>query len=86
MELYPGLVVGELPLRFRMVFVSMRLPGSDFLDEAVFVFDAPVEALRRQNTEFRLRHVEPTAVFGRVMPLEPLGETACFCRGEGGIQ
>jgi hypothetical protein len=38
-----------------MVIVSMPGPGGDLQDEAVFILDALIQALRRQNPERRHR-------------------------------
>ena len=46
------------------------LPGAHFSLERLGVGDAPVEALAGQHGEFRFGHVKPTAVLGRVVPLE----------------
>ena len=75
-----------MPIRLGVVFVAVVLPGGDFLDQSVFVGDTSIEALARENAEFRLCHIQPTAVPGRVVPLEPLDEAACFGGGEGLVQ
>jgi len=58
-----------LPVRFGVVFVAAVLPGGDFLDQGVLVGDAPIETLRRQDAELGFSHVQPTAVFGRIVPV-----------------
>jgi hypothetical protein len=45
------------------------LPCGDFADQGLFVGDAAVQALGRENAEFGFGDVEPTAVLRRVMPL-----------------
>jgi len=35
----------------------------------VLVGDAPIETLRRQDAELGFSHVQPTAVFGRIVPV-----------------
>ena len=40
------------------------------------VGNAAGEALAGQHAEFAFSHVQPTAVLGRVVPLEPLDEAA----------
>src|SRR6476646_12243257 len=77
---------GELPVCLGVVLVAVLLPGGDFLDQRLLVGDPPIEALARQDTEFRFGHIQPTAVLGRVMPFEPLDETACLGGGEGLIE
>ena len=74
LQLNAGVGCGELPVRFGVVLVAAVLPGGDFSDEGLLVGNAPVEALRRQGAEFGFSHVQPTAMFGRVVPLEPLDQ------------
>jgi len=69
-----------------LVVVAAVLPGGDFLDQGVLVGDAPIETLRRQDAELGFSHVQPTAVFGRIVPLEPLHEPACLGGGEGFVE
>jgi hypothetical protein len=62
----------EVPIGLGVIGVAVVLPGGDFLDEGLFVGNAAVEALGRQDPEFRLGQIEPTAVLWRVMPFESL--------------
>ena len=39
-----------------------------------------------QNTQFKLGHIEPTAVFGRVVKLQLSLDSPCFLRREGLVQ
>ena len=45
-------------------------------EEGVAFGDAPVEALGGQNGQLRLRHVEPAAMLGRIVPFETLDQAA----------
>ena len=69
-----------------MVLVSMALPSGDFFFQSRFVGNASAQAWARQNGEFGFGHVEPTSMFGRVMPFEPIGEAARYGRGEGRVE
>src|SRR4051794_39751188 len=88
LQLDPGVGCGELPISLGMLLVADLLPGIHFLDQGLLVGDTSVETLRGQDAEFGFCHIEPTAVFGRVVPLEPLDEAACLRGGrsldEGG--
>ena len=53
---------GELPVGLCVVGIALALPGGDFVDEGLFIGNAAVEALGRQDAEFGLRQIEPTAV------------------------
>jgi hypothetical protein len=76
----------EVPVGLGVVGVTVLLPGGDFLDESLFVGDAAVEALGRQNAEFRLRQIEPAAVLGGVVPFEAFDQPAGFGGREGFIK
>src|SRR3954467_11436936 len=69
-----------------MLLVADLLPGIHFLDQGLLVGDTSVETLRGQDAEFGFCHIEPTAVFGRVVPLEPLDEAACLCGGKSLVE
>src|ERR1019366_6235836 len=73
---------GELPIGLGVVGVAIILPSCDFVDQGLFIRDAAIEALGRKDSEFGLRHVEPTAVLWRVVPFEtrspPLNRTTYF--------
>ncbi len=71
-------------LTWRLLRLSCQTATS--LDERRFIRNAAVEALDRQNAEFGLRHVEPTAVLWRVMPFEPLAQPSRFGGGEGRVK
>jgi hypothetical protein len=68
------------------MFVSMVSSSGDFLFQGLLVGDAAAEALAGQSGEFGFGHIEPASVFGRVVPFEPLCQTARFGRGEGRLE
>jgi hypothetical protein len=68
------------------MFVSVFLPGVDFADKGWLVGNSAGETLGRKDAEFGFGHVEPASVFGRVMPFEPLDETARFGGGKGRVE
>jgi hypothetical protein len=59
------------------------LPGGEFGAQCLEVLDAPVQALPGQHRELDLGDVEPRAVFGGVVDLEPLRERERLGRLEG---
>jgi hypothetical protein len=64
-----------LPVCPCVIGISVVFPCGDFLDEGLFVWDAAIETLSGEDTEFGFREIEPTAVPGRVVPFEnPLPE------------
>jgi hypothetical protein len=71
-----------VPIGFDMFFVSAVLPGGDLFNQGQLVGDTPIETLARQHAQFGFSHVQPTAVFGGVVPLELLDEPTCFGAGK----
>ena len=76
----------ELPVGLGVVGISVVFPGGDFGDEGLLVGDAAVEALGRQDAEFRLRQVEPTAVLWSVVPFEALDQPPGFSGRKGFVE
>src|SRR5271156_4895705 len=68
------------------MLVSMGLPSGDLSFEGWLVGNAAIQALSGHDGEFGFGHVEPASVFGRVMPLETLGEAASFLGGESRVE
>jgi len=66
--------------------IAVALPGSDFVDESVFVGNAAVEALGGKDAKLGFRQIEPTAVLGCVVPFEPLDQPSGFGRRESLIK
>ena len=59
-----------MPIGLGVVGIAFVLTCGDFLDEGLFVGNPAVEALGRQDTEFGLRQIKPTAVLWSVVPFE----------------
>src|SRR5262245_11132046 len=60
----------EAPVDRSGVRIAPRLPGRHLADEGCRGADAPVQTLATQHAELEFRHVQPTAMFGRVMKLQ----------------
>ncbi len=71
----------EVPVGLGAVGITVVLPGGDFLDEGLLVGNPAVEALGRQDAEFGLRQIKPTAMLWSVVPFEALDQPPGF---EGG--
>jgi hypothetical protein len=82
LQLHPGVLRREPPAHLGLRSVSTLLPRSDFRPQECHFVDTPVEALTGKDAQFRLRHVQPTAMLGRVVNLQSLPQSSCFCRGE----
>jgi len=72
----------EVPIGLGVIGIAVLLPSGDFLDEDLFVGDAAIEALGREDAEFRLRQIEPAAVLWRVMPFESLTSRLASAAGK----
>ena len=64
----------EVPIGLGVSGIAIVLPGGDFLDQGLFVGNASVEALGRQDAEFGFGEIEPAAVLGGVVPFEALDQ------------
>jgi len=53
--------------------VALLLPRPDLILQHSGITDTPIQALPTQHTQFDFGPVEPTAVLGRVVELEPFG-------------
>ncbi len=73
-ELHAGVGGGELPIHSTLGAVAGVLPGGYLRPQRLLLTDPSVQALAAQHRQFRLRHVEPTAMLGRVMDLQPLDQ------------
>jgi resolvase-like protein len=78
LELDASVRRGELPVNFHLLRVAGMLPGGDFRPHCLDVGDAPVQALSLQYSQFELSHVQPTAVFRRVMNLQFVDQAPCL--------
>src|SRR5258708_2883577 len=66
---------GEVPVCLGVVGISVLLPGGDFVDEGLFVWNSAVEALGREDADLGLCQIEPAAVLWGVMPFEALNQS-----------
>jgi hypothetical protein len=86
LQFYAGIGGGEVPIGFDMFLIAAVLPGGDFLSQGRLVGDASIETLTRQDAQFGFSHVQPTAVFGGVVPFEPLNGSAGLGGGKGFVE
>ena len=52
-----------MPAGSRVFLVSINFSGGDCIGQRPFVGNAPIKALRRQDTEIGFSHVQPTSMF-----------------------
>lgn len=83
MELPPGVLGSKPPIDGGSGGVAFPLQSLDFTAESGLVGDAPPEAGASQHAKLNLSHVQPTAVFGCVMELQPFHDAPGLSRGKG---
>ena len=77
---------GEVPIGLSVIGISVAGPSGDFLDESLFVRDAAVEALGRQDAQFGFRQIKPTSMLWSVVPFEALDQSPCFGGRKGFVE
>src|SRR5262245_50927589 len=77
---------GEAPVDAASRGVAPLLPGGYFGVEGGLVREAPVEALAAEDAQFDLGDVEPAAVLGGVVDLQPLRQPLRLGGWEGLVQ
>ncbi len=60
---------GERPINAASFSVALALPSVDFAARGRPVHQPSPETLTVQDTDFNLRHVQPTCMLGRVVKL-----------------
>src|SRR5829696_6462030 len=86
LELDPRLLCAEAPVYGTLVGVTLGFPRTHFLGKRLLVGDAPIQTLASEHRELDLGHVQPRAVLGGVVDLQPFQQTPSFTRGERLIQ
>ncbi len=76
----------EVPIGLGVVGIALVLPSSDFLDQGLFVGNPAIEALGRQDAEFGLCQIKPTAMLWSVVPFEALDQVPGFSSREGFVE
>src|SRR5215471_7343278 len=66
--------------------IALTLPSTDLGDEAVRVWEAPIQALAAQHADLDLDHIEPAGVFGGVVEFGFLKDAVSFGRREGFVE
>ena len=86
MEFGSGVLGVEPPVDGGPGGVALGDQGLDFPPEGGFVGEPLLEAAARQYAELDFRHIQPTAVLGGVVKLQPLGDAPGRRRWEGLVQ
>lgn len=72
MKLNARILRSEAPVNSRFVFVASLFISFDLSFESLFVRDAATQTLPRQDAQFDLSHIKPTAMLGREVKLQLL--------------
>ena len=86
MKFGSGVLGVEPPVDGGLGGVALLLQSLDFLPEGLLVGKPLFEARAGQNAELYLRHVQPTAVLGGVVELQPFGDPPGLGSREGLVQ
>ena len=73
---------GEAPVHRGSVGVAPLLPCGDLGAQRLLIGDAPIEALALKDAELDLRDVQPTAVLGGVVEIQPTEDVLGLCGRE----
>ena len=86
MEFGYGILGGETPVDDGLGLFALPLQGTDIVVEAVLVRVPLSQAAAGYDAELNLRHIQPTAMLGRVVKLQPPGYAPCLRRRERLVQ
>lgn len=85
-ELDAGVMSCELPVSDGVIFVARLDPRGDLAHQVGFIWDTPIQTLRRENGKFGFRHVEPASMLWRVVPFEAFDEATRLGRRERSVE
>jgi hypothetical protein len=72
LQLAPRIFGRKAPFDLGAGGIARFFPLLDFSRERLFLSDAPVQALATQDAQLDFRHIQPTAMLGRVVKLQSL--------------
>jgi len=84
-QLHSGICGGERPVHSFGTVVSISFPCCDFGLHGCHLSDPAIETLPFEYAQFDLCDIEPTAVLGRVVNIQSLGQPHGFFRLESFI-
>lgn len=65
-----------------LIPVPLILPSTAFALQFRTAFDSPIEALPGQHIQFNLGHIQPAAMFRRMVYLKPSGQSVGLIQSE----
>lgn len=69
-----GIIGEKLLADRRLPIVSVLFPSDDVAAHGFEVRNTPIQTLPNQGAQFDLRHIEPAAMFRRVVDFKTLGQ------------
>ena len=79
MELVTSVIGSEAPRDGAVLSIALGLQGGDALAQVLHACHPTRQTATGKNTDLDLGHIEPTAMFGRVVELHPLQKSPGFC-------
>ena len=76
MKFLAGIADGEAPVDRLEFGISFAHVGVDSFAQGIFIGNTSCKTGSGEDGEFHLGHIEPTAVLGRVVKFQPLGDGA----------
>ena len=70
--------IGELPVDANLVGITTLGPCMRLLAQRVDIGHPSVQALSSEHRQFNFRHIQPTAMFGRVVDFQTVEQTPSF--------
>jgi len=74
---------GELPINANLLNIASPRPGSCLTTEYFQIWGAPVQASLDEYAQFDSGDIQPTAMLGGVMNLQPIKQLLCFGGQQG---
>ena len=79
MELVTSVIGSKAPRDGAVLSIAFGLQGGDALAQVLHADHATRQTATSKNTDLDLGHIEPTAMFGRVVELHPLQKPPGLC-------
>ena len=86
MEFVSGVLDAKAPVDATLSFVPLQSQGLDLSAEGCLVGETLPETDAGEDAELDLRHIQPAAMLGRVVKLQPFGDAPGLRRRKGLIQ
>src|SRR2546427_9454760 len=82
MYLSPSIGTGKAPMDSALLRIALSRQGHNMLPQMIEALHAFGQTPPFKNADLDLGHIQPTAMFGRVMHLQSLPDALRFLRGK----